>query len=147
MFWCDMFWSQIGSGFWEPGGTPPPMILRSTITPPSPPPVLLTSFYLFVYFFSVRCLCIWHSNKHNTTWKMLCTVFPRSLFLYQKSHSFGWSTSTTRTEIPYARTFHEVFYMYNLCSRRMEVVWGARDGHRRGEGELTSPQRRFSSVP
>ena len=23
------------------------------------------------------------SNKHNTTWKMLCMVFPRSLFLYQ----------------------------------------------------------------
>ena len=66
------------------------------------------------------------SNKHNTTWKMLCTVFPRSLFLYQKSHSFDWSTSTTRTKIPYARTFHEVCYMYNLCSRRMEVVWGMR---------------------
>ena len=30
------------------------------------------------------------SNKHNTTWKMLCTVFPGTLFLYQKSHSFDF---------------------------------------------------------
>ena len=25
-------------------------------------------------------------NKHNTTWKVFCTVFTHSLFLYQKSH-------------------------------------------------------------
>ena len=31
-----MFWSEIGSGFREPGGTPPPKILIST--PPTPPP-------------------------------------------------------------------------------------------------------------
>ena len=24
-------------------------------------------------------------NKHNTTWKVLCTVLTHSLFLYQKS--------------------------------------------------------------
>ena len=45
----DMFWSEIGSGFGEPGGTPSPMILRST--PPQPasphPSVLLTSFFFF----------------------------------------------------------------------------------------------------
>ena len=29
-----MFWSQIGSGFGEPGGTPPPTIPRS-----NPPPL------------------------------------------------------------------------------------------------------------
>ena len=38
-----MFWSEIGSGFGEPGGTPPPMILRST----APSLVLLTSFFFF----------------------------------------------------------------------------------------------------
>ena len=26
----DIFWSEIGSGFGEPGGTPQPRILRST---------------------------------------------------------------------------------------------------------------------
>ena len=30
----DIFWSEIGSGFGEPGSTPPPRIPRS----PSPPP-------------------------------------------------------------------------------------------------------------
>ena len=34
-----MFWSEIGSGFGEPGGTPPPRIPRST---PSPLPQGLT---------------------------------------------------------------------------------------------------------
>ena len=54
-------------------------------------------------------------NKHNTTWKVLCTVFTHSLFLYQKSYSFAAltlsisDTSTTRALIPYASTFHEVF--------------------------------------
>ena len=33
-----IFWSQIGSGFGEPGGTPPPTIPRSN--PPPPPPTL-----------------------------------------------------------------------------------------------------------
>ena len=61
-------------------------------------------------------------NKHNTTWKMLCTVFPRSLFLYQKSHSFD----TVRPHFPRS--------MHNLCSRRMEVVWGARGGHMQARG-------------
>ena len=28
-------------------------------------------------------------NKHNTTQKVLCTVFTHSLFLYQKSYSFA----------------------------------------------------------
>ena len=31
----DIFWSEIGSGFGEPGSTPPPRIPRS----PSPPPI------------------------------------------------------------------------------------------------------------
>ena len=30
----DIFWSEIGSGFGEPGSTPPPRIPKS----PSPPP-------------------------------------------------------------------------------------------------------------
>ena len=40
-------------------------------------------------------------NKHNTMWKVLCTVFTH-LFLYQKSYSFAALTrsisgaSTTR---------------------------------------------------
>ena len=29
----DIFWSEIGSGFGEPGGSPPPRILRSTPSP------------------------------------------------------------------------------------------------------------------
>ena len=62
------------------------------------------------------------SNKHYTTWKMLCTVFPRSLFLYQKSHSFD----TVRP--------HFQRSMHNLCSRRMKVVWGARGGHMQARG-------------
>ena len=33
----DMFSSQIGSGFGEPGGTPLPRIPRSTPPPPPPP--------------------------------------------------------------------------------------------------------------
>ena len=28
-------------------------------------------------------------NKRNTTWKLLCTAFTLSLFLYQKYHSLG----------------------------------------------------------
>ena len=33
-----IFWSEIGSGFEEPGGTPPAIIPRSTTHPPPPPP-------------------------------------------------------------------------------------------------------------
>ena len=57
---------------------------------------------------------------YNTTWKVLCTVFTHSLFLYQKSYSFAAltrsisDTSTTRAQIPYASTFHEVLSMYNI---------------------------------
>ena len=29
----DIFWSEIGPGVGEPGGTPPPRILRSTPSP------------------------------------------------------------------------------------------------------------------
>ena len=32
----DIFWSEIGSGFGEPGGTPPPRIPRSTPRVPRP---------------------------------------------------------------------------------------------------------------
>ena len=32
-------------------------------------------------------------NKHNTTWKVLCTVFTHSLFLYQKSNEWAQRTS------------------------------------------------------
>ena len=28
-------------------------------------------------------------NKHNNTWKVICTAFTHSLFLYQKSQSFA----------------------------------------------------------
>ena len=35
-----IFWSQIGSGFGEPGGTPPPTIPRCNPPPPPPPPTL-----------------------------------------------------------------------------------------------------------
>ena len=30
----DIFWSEIGSGFGEPGGTPAPRIPRRTLPPP-----------------------------------------------------------------------------------------------------------------
>ena len=59
-------------------------------------------------------------NEHNTTWKVLCTVFTHFLFLYQKSYSFTAltrsisDTSTTRAYIPYASTFREVFSIYNM---------------------------------
>ena len=33
----DIFWSEIGSGFGELGGTPPPRIPRSNSPPPPPP--------------------------------------------------------------------------------------------------------------
>ena len=39
-------------------------------------------------------------NKHNTTWKVLCTVFSPELFTYQKSQSFAaltCSISDTKT--------------------------------------------------
>ena len=32
----DSFWSEIGSGFGEPGGTPPPRIPKRTHSPPTP---------------------------------------------------------------------------------------------------------------
>ena len=41
-------------------------------------------------------------NKHNTTWKVLCTVLRHPSFMYQISHSFAaltrliYDTSTTR---------------------------------------------------
>jgi len=37
----DIFWSEIESGFEEPGGTTPPRIPRSNPPPPlgSPPPI------------------------------------------------------------------------------------------------------------
>ena len=31
-------------------------------------------------------------DKHNTTWKALCTVFTHEMFLYQKSPSFATLT-------------------------------------------------------
>ena len=36
-------------------------------------------------------------NKHNTTWKVLCTVFTHSLFLCQKSYSFAALTRSVRS--------------------------------------------------
>ena len=39
----DIFWSEIGSGFEEPGGTPPLRIPRST--PPSPGGIVLYSTF------------------------------------------------------------------------------------------------------
>ena len=47
----DIFWSEIGPGFGEPGGTPPPWVPRST-----PPPVEIQSRTkmfdrMYVYFF------------------------------------------------------------------------------------------------
>ena len=64
--------------------------------------------------------------------------FPEIAVFVSKISLFRYLTSTTRTKIPYACTFHEVFYTYSLWSRRMEVVLGARGGNRRGERELTS---------
>ena len=34
----DIFWSEIGSGFGDAGGTPPAKIPRSSPPPPPPPP-------------------------------------------------------------------------------------------------------------
>ena len=48
-----MFWSEIGSGFGEPGGTTPPQIPRSPPPPPgieSSPAVLLNSSICFSVF-------------------------------------------------------------------------------------------------
>ena len=65
-------------------------------------------------------------NKHNTTRKVLCTVFTDS-FLYQKSHSFAAlnrsisDTSTTRAQIPYAHTFCEVFYIRHIARHQTKM--------------------------
>ena len=67
-------------------------------------------------------------NKHNTTWKVLCTVFTHSLFLYKKSYSFAALTpsisdiSPTRVKIPYARAFHEVISILILFMRDLDTV-------------------------
>ena len=53
-------------------------------------------------------------DKHNTTWKVLCTVFTHS-FLYQEL------TRLLRSLVPYARTFHEVFNIYIVPLPR--VFW------------------------
>ena len=50
-----MFWSEIGSGFGEPGGTPPPRIPRSNPPPPPPTPGFQqTSTHHTGFFFCVR---------------------------------------------------------------------------------------------
>ena len=44
-----IFWSEIGSGFGEPGSTPPPRVPRS---PPLPPGCILTPYFtLSLYFY------------------------------------------------------------------------------------------------
>ena len=66
-------------------------------------------------------------NKHNTPRKVLCAAFTDSLFLYQKSHSFAVlnrsisDTSTTRAQIPWARTFREVFYIRHMPSHHTKM--------------------------
>ena len=56
-------------------------------------------------------------NKHNTTRKVLRTVFTHSLFLYQKSDSFAAltrsisDTKTTRVYIPYASPIKRIGMM------------------------------------
>ena len=40
--------------------------------------------------------------------------FPEIAVFVSKISLFRYLTSTTRTKIPYARTFHEVFYTYSL---------------------------------
>ena len=64
------------------------------------------------------------SNKHNIPHgKCFVRYFrERCFYIRNLTLSISGGMSTTRTKTPYARTFHEVFYMYNLCSRRMEVV-------------------------
>ena len=67
---------------------------------------VVVNFSIFERFKIKRPSKWWMSqyvyNKHNTTWKVLCTVFTHSLFLYQKSYSFAAlsrsisDTSTTR---------------------------------------------------
>ena len=60
-------------------------------------------------------------NKHNTTCKMLRTVFTHSLFLYQKSHSFA---ALTRSISDTSTTQHfpwSILYVFNTrltCNRR-----------------------------
>ena len=53
------------------------------------------------------------------------TVFTHELFLYQKSHSFAALTrsiSDTSTTRAYARTFHEVFYIFWMAKIH-EIFW------------------------
>ena len=66
---------------------------------------VVANFRIFERFKIKRPPKLWMSqyvyNTHNTTWKVLCTVFTHSLFLYQKSYSFAaltrsisdWSTT------------------------------------------------------
>ena len=39
---------------------------------------------------ATRLFLLKHIYRENTSWKVLCTVFTHSLFLYQKSHSFDF---------------------------------------------------------
>ena len=52
-----MFWSEIGSGFGEPGGTPSPRIARNTPLPPAREIDLL--IYPGLIHFSICVYCNW----------------------------------------------------------------------------------------
>ena len=47
-----IFWSKIGSGFWEPGSTPPPRIFRST---PSETWSLVASLPVSIHLLIIKC--------------------------------------------------------------------------------------------
>lgn len=58
-------------------------------------------------------------SKHNTTWKVLCTIFTRSLACIRNlSRSLRslvrFLITSTRAQIPYARTFYKVFSDINI---------------------------------
>ena len=53
-----IFWSEIGSGFEEPGGTPPPRIPRSTPPGATPPRLMGPRGQRDCLFLTVECrLC------------------------------------------------------------------------------------------
>ena len=63
-----IFWSQIGSGFGEPGGTPPPTIPRSN--PPARPPLYSPSFLKK----SIGSPVLGRTNKGNLKNRMSLTL-------------------------------------------------------------------------
>ena len=78
------FWSEIGSGFGEPGGTPLPKIPRST----PPPTVQKTHIYMNVtYFISIVDPCL-GLQQHYYDIKWMTKEFSYSMLVFNNNLVF-----------------------------------------------------------